>query len=147
MSDIRLEREYPVTQKRLFEVLTTQSSIVQWWGHDGWIMIEERLDFSRTGPWFADMRSEEGNRFKLSGQVTRVSPHDIIGFTWGWHDEEDQRGPESHVTFTIAETAKGARLVVDHRELVSDDIAAQHERGWGGPLSRLERLLSIETKD
>lgn len=143
MCDIRLEREFPVTQQRLFEMLSTQAQLLQWWGHDGWTMMDENLDLSRLGPWFADMRSEEGHRFKLSGQVTRVSPFDVIGFTWGWHDEADQRGIESHVTFTISATAKGARLVLDHRNLASDESAAQHERGWGGPLSRLERLSSI----
>lgn len=141
MSDIRLERDFSVSPERLFEVISTRADLVRWWGHDGWTFQEEQLDFSRPGPWLADMLSEEGNRYKLSGQVTRVSPPDLIGFTWAWHDAEDARGPESHVTFKVVPTAKGARLIVDHRELRSDDIAAAHARGWQGPLSRLARHL------
>jgi uncharacterized protein YndB with AHSA1/START domain len=104
------------------------------------------MDLSRTGPWHADMRCEEGNQYKLSGQVTRVSAPETIGFTWAWHDTEDQRGPESHVTLTVIETDTGAKLVVDHRDLGSDDIAAQHAKGWSGPLGRLARLLHDQTK-
>ena len=142
MSDIRVEREFNVTPQRLFEVVTTNAGLLQWWGHDGWTMRDQQLDFSRIGPWHSAMLSEEGNLFKMSGHVTKVEPVHTIGFTWGWHDADDQRGAESHVTFTIVESAKGAKLIIDHRELATDDIAAQHAKGWGGPLAKLERLLN-----
>lgn len=145
MSDIRLEREFAVSPARLFEALSRNADIIQWWGHESWAMQDENLDFSREGPWHAAAVGEAGNIYKLSGQVTKVSPHKTIGFTWAWHDPDDRRGPESHVTFTISETARGARLVIDHRDLPSDDIAARHEEGWGGPLSRLARLLEDQT--
>ncbi|MBD3665068.1 SRPBCC family protein [Sulfitobacter aestuariivivens] len=141
MSDIRLEREFGVSPARLFEVISSNAGLLEWWGHDGWTMRDEQLDFTREGPWHAAMLSDEGNLYKLSGQVTKVEPIETIGFTWGWHDPDDNRGAESHVTFTVQEMATGSKLVINHRELPSDDIAAQHERGWGGPLGRLERLL------
>lgn len=142
MSDLRLEREFAVSPERLFEVLSKRAEVIRWWGHDGWTFLDEQIDFSTTGPWFADMLSEEGNRYKISGQVTRVSPPALIAFTWAWHDPEDRRGPESHVTFTISASPKGSKLTVDHRDLATDEIAAQHAKGWAGPLGRLERLLS-----
>lgn len=141
MGDIRLERDFAVTPARLFEVISTRADLVKWWGHDGWRFVSEHMDFTRTGPWHADMRGAEGAIYKLSGQVTRVSPPDTIGFTWAWHDDADARGHESHVTFTVQETTTGAKLIVDHRELPSDDIAARHAQGWGGPLGRLTRYL------
>lgn len=144
MSDIRLEREFAVTPERLFEVISTRADLVRWWGHDGWTFSDENIDFSKTGPWFADMRSDEGNRYKMSGQVTLVRPPHAIGFTWAWHDEDDNRGHESHVTFTVKESGVGAQLVIDHRELATDDIAAQHAKGWAGPMGRLSQLLHGE---
>ena len=142
MADIRLEREFSVSPERLFEVLSTRAALVQWWGHDGMTLPDEQLDFSTLGPWHASMVSDEGNRFKMSGQVTRVDPPRTVGFTWGWHDPDDQRGAESHVTFTVVETAEGAKLIIDHRELLSEEVAARHSAGWVGPLARLERFLS-----
>jgi uncharacterized protein YndB with AHSA1/START domain len=103
---------------------------------------EEQLDFSKPGPWYSVMLSDEGNRFKMSGQVTRVEPPSTIGFTWGWHDPDDQRGEESHVTFTVVGTATGSKLIIDHRDLPSDEVAARHSTGWNGPLTRLERFLN-----
>ncbi len=141
MADVRIEREFNVTPKRLFEVISSHTMLIQWWGHDGMTLPEEKLDFSKLGPWYSVMISDEGNRFKMSGQVTCVDPPNTIGFTWGWHDGDDHRGPESHVTFTVIETAKGSKLIIDHRDLPSQEVAARHANGWTGPMTRLERFL------
>ena len=143
MADIRITREFPVTPERLFQAVTEQAEILNWWGHDGWTMPAQQLDFSRTGPWFSEMFGQDGTRFKISGQVTHVTPPRSVGFTWGWHDEEDRRGAESHVTFTIEPAGAGARLTVDHRDLPDAEIAERHNTGWtSGPLPRLERYLA-----
>lgn len=141
MADIRLEREFNVSALRLFEVISSHALLIQWWGHDGMTLPEENLNFGRLGPWFSVMISDEGNRFKMSGQVTRVDPPNAISFTWGWHDDADQRGPESHVTFTVVETATGSKLIINHRELPSEEVAARHASGWAGPMARLARFL------
>ena len=81
MSDIRLEREFGVPPERLFEVVTTNAELLRWWGHEGWTMQDQQLDFSAEGPWHSAMISDEGNLYKMSGQVTRVQPFEVIGFT------------------------------------------------------------------
>ena len=130
MSDIRLEREFNVTPERLFRAITEKAELSQWWGPETMRAVESTLDFTRPGPWFAVLLGEEGGRFKMSGQVTHVDAPRSVGLTWGWHDEDNRRGPESFVTLSVVETAAGARLIIDHRELPDDEIGAQHERGW-----------------
>lgn len=142
MADIWLERSFKVSAARLFEVVTSHEMLVQWWGHEGWTFRDEVLDLSRTGPWHAAMTSDDGNHFKHSGQVTHVDPPLSVGFTLGWHDSDDKRGVESHVTFRVQEIAGGAKLIIEHRELPSADIAARYEQGWGEPLDRLANLLT-----
>ncbi len=143
MADIRIVREFRVSPERLFQAVTEQAYILHWWGHDGWTSPAQQLDFTKAGPWFSEMFGQDGGRYKLSGQVTHVTPPSSVGFTWGWHDDDDKRGPESHVTFTVEETDTGARLIVDHHELPSEEVAGRHETGWaGGPLLRLERYLA-----
>lgn len=142
MSDVRLEREFSVPPQRLFDVVSTQSGLLQWWGPEGMHVPEHDLDFTRTGAWFSVMAGDEGQRFKVSGHVTHVNPPKSVGFTWGWHDDGDMRGHESHVTFTIIETPTGSRLVIDHRELDSSEQSANHERGWISSLNKLTAALS-----
>ena len=142
MADIQIIREFRVGPERLFQALTEQAEILNWWGHEGWTLPAQRLDFTQTGPWFSEMIGQDGTRYKLSGQVTHVAPPHSVGFTWGWHDAEDRRGPESHVTFTVEATGNGARLIVDHRKLPGEEIAERHQKGWAGPLGRLERYIA-----
>ncbi|MEX0318061.1 MAG: SRPBCC domain-containing protein [Ruegeria sp.] len=142
MADLRLKREFPVAPEQLFAWVSDGPKLLQWWGPEGLHVPEHDLDFSRTGPWFSVMENGEGQRFKVSGHVTHVDAPKSVGFTWAWHDENDQRGDESHVTFTVEATDNGARLVLDHRELGDDEISASHEGGWTSSLRKLEAALA-----
>ena len=142
MADIQITREFNVTAQRLFDVVTRQSDILNWWGYDGMTFPSYSLDLTQKGPWHFEMQGEDA-RYKLSGHVTKVDPPHSVSFTWGWHDENDARGPDSHVTFKIDDLGEGrVRLTIDHRDLVDDAMAESHEKGWlGGPIPRLERYL------
>ena len=143
MADIQLIREFNVSPERLFQAVTTQAEVLNWWGYDGMTIPAPQLDFTQTGPWQSEMFAQDGTRYKLSGQVTHVVSPRSVGFTWGWHDESDKRGSESHVTFSIEATPEGgARLTVDHRELPSEEEAARHNAGWAVPLGRMERYIA-----
>lgn len=141
MSDLQLIRNYPVSQERLFEVVTSRAELVQWWGPETMHVPEDALDFTRTGPWFSVIVSDEGQRYKVSGQVTHVDVPNSVGFTWGWHDDADQRGRESHVTFTVEATDTGARLILDHRDLDDSEQSENHARGWTSALTKLDKIL------
>ncbi len=138
MADLKLERVFPTSPENLFAWISDGAKLLQWWGPEGMHVPEHDLDFSRLGPWYSVMVNAEGQRFKVSGQVTHVDPPNSVGFTWGWHDDQDQRGAESHVTLTVEPAGGGARLILDHRELGDDEIAANHNQGWTSSLRKLE---------
>ena len=138
MADLKLEREFRTSPENLFAWISDGAKLLQWWGPEGLHVPEHDLDFSRLGPWYSVMVNEEGQRYKVSGQVTHVDPPKSVGFTWGWHDDQDQRGAESHVTLTVEPAREGARLILDHRDLGDDEIAANHNSGWTSSLRKLE---------
>ncbi|WP_171236132.1 SRPBCC domain-containing protein [Ruegeria sp. HKCCA6837] len=140
MADLKLERDFPVSPEDLFAWISDGSRLLQWWGPEGMHVPEHNLDFSRTGPWYSVMENGEGQRYKVSGLVTHVDPPKSVGFTWGWHDDQDQRGNESHVTLSVAATDTGSRLTLDHRELADAEAAANHNQGWISSLRKLEAL-------
>ncbi|WP_170401079.1 SRPBCC family protein [Ruegeria arenilitoris] len=138
MADLKLEREFPTAPENLFAWISDGAKLLQWWGPEGMHVPEHDLDFSRLGPWYSVMQNAEGQQYKVSGQVTHVDPPNSVGFTWGWHDDQDQRGAESHVTLTVEPAGEGARLILDHRDLGDDEIAANHNQGWTSSLRKLE---------
>lgn len=142
MADLKLERDFPVSPDILFEWVSDGSKLLQWWGPEGVHVPEHNLDFSRTGPWYSLMQNSDGQQFKVSGHVTHVNAPVSVGFTWAWHDENDTRGDESHVTFTVEASATGARLIVDHRDLGTDEISQNHEQGWTSTLRKLAAALT-----
>ncbi len=140
MADLKLERDFPVSPEVLFAWVSDGAKLLQWWGPEGLHVPEHDLDFSRIGPWYSVMQNGEGQQFKVSGHVTHIDRPKSVGFTWAWHDDQDQRGAESHVTFSVTATNSGSRLVVDHRELVDAESATNHNEGWTSSLRKLEVL-------
>jgi uncharacterized protein YndB with AHSA1/START domain len=142
MSDLRLEREFRTSPGRLFRAVSTQGEVMQWWGPEGMFIPDGALDFTKVGPWYSVMQNTDGKRFKVSGQVTHVDAPNSVGFTWAWHDDQDHRGAESHVTFTVEPTGTGARLILQHRNLDDSEQSASHEAGWVSSLRKLAQHLT-----
>lgn len=140
LEDVRLEREFAVSQQILFDFVSRPEGLLKWWGPEGMTVPEHDLNFTRKGPWFSVMLNPDGRRFKVSGHVTHFDPPKSVGFTWAWHDDADKRGFESHVTMIVTATDRGAHLVIDHRGLPDAEAAQNHTEGWTSSLRKLERL-------
>lgn len=142
MAELRLKREFKLSADDLFQWISTSDRLLRWWGPEGVHVPEGDMDFSKTGPWFSVMENSEGQQYKVSGQVTHVKPPHSVSLTWAWHNEKDERGEESHVTFTVETTSGGSRLILEHVDLADDERAANHERGWTSSLRKLTELLN-----
>jgi uncharacterized protein YndB with AHSA1/START domain len=139
---LRLERHYNVPLARVFEIVTRADLLAQWWGPEGIVRSVGDLDFTATGPWNSTMINAEGTRYKVSGQVTKVDPPNLVAFTWGWHDDADQRGNESHVTISLTEDAGGTRFVLTHADLPNDEQVMRHNEGWTSSLRKLDAVVN-----
>ncbi len=143
MADLKIARRLNAPIDKVFDFVTKGEHLVKWWGPEGMSLPDRWLDFTKTGPWHSVMENAEGQKFKVSGQVTRVNAPYSVGFTWAWHDENDQRGAESHVTLTLAGNADGTTNFTLHHQQLADDTSAQsHEQGWTSSLRKLEALAA-----
>lgn len=143
MATLTIEREFEADPGTVFDYVSKTEHLLKWWGPEGMTVPEHQLDFARTGPWQSVMQGAEGQRYKVSGHVTHVDPPHSVGFTWAWHDENDVRGVESHVTIKLVPAKNGGTLFkLDHVDLPSDEVAANHEQGWTSSLRKLEKLAN-----
>ena len=80
-----------------------------------------------------------GSAVQGLGSRTHVVPLKSVGFTWGCHYDQDQRGQKSCDHFGDGE---GEWLVVGtgHRELADAEAAANHNQGWTSSLRKLEAV-------
>lgn len=143
MAELTLERRLNAPIARVFTFISEAGELAKWWGPEGMTLPDASLDFTKPGPWHSVMKNAEGQLFKVSGQVTHVRPPNSVGFTWAWHHEADKRGPESHVTLSLAENDDGSTtLTLHHAQLATEEAAANHNAGWTSSLKKLERLAA-----
>ena len=142
MSELKIERSFPVAPEKVFAFVTRTENLLQWWGPEGMGMKEHNLDLSRPGAWSSTLVNAEGGLHKMSGEVVAVDPPNSVEFTFGWHNQSDERGVETKVRFEVeGDAAGGTRFVLTHSGLSDDESAANHGRGWTSSLQKLERLI------
>ncbi len=146
MSDLTMTRQFDAPPEKVFAFISQTKHLLKWWGPEGMHVPEHDLAFEAVGPWMSVMMNAEGERFKVSGHVTHVDPPKSIGFTWAWHDENDKRGVESHVTIKLVPAqGGGTQFELSHVDLPDDDSAASHKQGWDSSLRKLEALINQQT--
>ncbi len=146
MSELKIERRFPAAPEIVFAFVTRTDHLLKWWGPEGVSLKEHTLDLSRPGAWSSTLVNAEGGVHKMSGEVVAVDPPNSVEFTWGWHDDQDQRGHESRVVFEIRpDKAGGTLFILTHSGLADDEAAASHSRGWTSALRKLERFPELKS--
>lgn len=146
MSDVvTLERVFPASALRVFEMVSQPHNMVRWWGHDEMTVPDHSLDFSKPGPWYSVMQSPDGTQKLVSGAVTKVDPPRFIAFTWAWHEggPGGPRGTETQVTIEIDEVDEDrAKMILCHYNLATDTARSGHTKGWLSIFDKLEKGLA-----
>ncbi len=140
-----LERIFPASASRVFEMVSQPRNMVRWWGHDGMTVPEHNLNFSKVGPWYSIMEAPDGTRKLVSGDVTKVDPPRFIAFTWAWHDggPGGKRGTQTQVTIEIGDVDESrAKMTLSHFNLGTDPARAGHSEGWLSIFDKLEKGLA-----
>lgn len=141
MSELIIERQFSANPETVFAFVTMHENLLKWWGPESMTCSGKDLDFTEPGPWSSVMVNAEGGRYKVTGQVLQVDPPYRVELSWGWHDENDERGHESHVCFEITPDGKGGSLFrLIHKKLADEESAANHKVGWTSSLIKLERM-------
>jgi uncharacterized protein YndB with AHSA1/START domain len=143
MSTLEMTRTFAASQERVFMHLTQTEFLLNWWGPEGTTIADHALSFATPGPWSATMVGPQGHGATVGGQVREVDPPNMVELTLSFALENDTRGPESVIRFTLVATADGhTELTLTQSGLNPDHIADMRDKGWNAALARLERLVT-----
>jgi uncharacterized protein YndB with AHSA1/START domain len=143
MAELKIERTLNAPIEKVFSFVSKSENLAKWWGPEGMTLPDAALDFSQTGPWHSVMENADGQKFKVSGQVTSVKAPSSVGFTWAWHGDNDQRGEDSHVSFVLVDNGDNTTtLTLHHQQLATEETAESHIEGWTSSLRKLERMAA-----
>ncbi len=138
MSELRIERNYPVTPERLFAFVTETANLLQWWGPEGTSIEEEHLDLTRLGPWSLVLVNP-GGRFAMRGVVKSVMPPRVVEFTMNVPGDD----VDSTVRFEIEPDGKGGSRFALIQSGITDQMVEMGKHGWASTLARLEKLMGV----
>lgn len=143
MSNVVIERHFKQSRDVVFSFLSQSDLILKWWGHEGMTIPDHSINFGELGPWHAKMIGGDGQKYHMSGEVTDVNEPNSIEFSWGWNDENGNRGKESYVRFEVSVSDQGGtNFKLSHRALENDESAKNHTMGWTTSIDRLEKLVN-----
>jgi uncharacterized protein YndB with AHSA1/START domain len=139
MSELRIERSYPVSPDRLFAFVTEPANLLQWWGPEGTTVEEQNLDLRRPGPWSLVLSGPRG-RFAMRGEVISVTPPHTVEFTMNVPGEEVA---DSTVRFEIAPDGRTGSRFTLIQSGITDEMVEMGKHGWASTLQRLEQLIGL----
>jgi uncharacterized protein YndB with AHSA1/START domain len=142
VSELRIERSYPIGPEELFAYVTETENLLKWWGPEGTTVSKANLNLARLGPWSAAFESPRG-AFAMRGDVRRVEPPRLIEFTM---DVPGEKTPDSTVRFEIEPDGKGGSRFTLIQTGITDEMVEMGKRGWGMTLVRLEKVMGIASR-
>jgi uncharacterized protein YndB with AHSA1/START domain len=140
MSQLRIERHYPVPPERLFAFVTEPANLLQWWGPQGTAIETHDLNLGRLGPWSLVFLTPGHGRFAMQGNVLAVTPPRAVEFTMNVPGAET----DSTVRFEITPDGAGGSRFALIQSNITDEMVAMGQHGWVSTLTRLEKLMGVE---
>ena len=90
------------------------------------------------GTLLVEIRASDGTIWRILGVYREVEPLRRLVHTWAWEGSST----ESLVAVDFEPTAPGKTLLtLTHSRFEQTETRDEHERGWSGCLSKLEKLL------
>ncbi|HET8612120.1 MAG TPA: SRPBCC domain-containing protein [Sphingomonas sp.] len=123
---VLIEREIACPPERIWRALTRPHLIAEWLMANDFAPVEGR-DFTFTADWGA-----------VECRVLEIEPNRMLSYSWA------AMGLESVVTWTLAPSAAGTRLRLEHSGFPAELRQAYQgaKLGWRKFLDSLEQLLA-----
>lgn len=138
-----MTRVFDAPVERVFAHLTETEFLLNWWGPEGTRIADHQLSFAAPGPWSATMIGPQGHPATVGGMVRLVEPPHMVELTLSFAMENDTRGPESTIRFTLAAAPDGqTQLTLTQSGLNPEHIADMRDKGWNSALARLAQLVT-----
>jgi uncharacterized protein YndB with AHSA1/START domain len=133
---ITVIREYRVPPEQVWEAWTNPELVAQWFGSPGYTLESIDMDLRRGGRFEKRFRTDEGERFVVSGEYQEVAPVTRLVYTWNSNRAEFGVA-DSVVTLELEAIEQGTRLTLRHEGLTGEPVMRKHEIGWTRNLDQL----------
>jgi uncharacterized protein YndB with AHSA1/START domain len=129
----------------LFDAWTDPKLMAQWFhAQPNWTTEVTKSDFRVGGAWEIVMHADQGPDCRSFGKYIAIERPRRLVFTWHANAEQDY---ETVVTLTLrAIDPHTTELVLLQTGLRNEQDRSEHQHGWEGCLTSLERLAETQTR-
>jgi uncharacterized protein YndB with AHSA1/START domain len=149
---LEMTRVIKAPQARVFDAWIRPETIRMWFGPKNMKASVAETNPVVNGNYMIEMqgmcpagealRPNESADYKtgVSGTYTKVSPYDLLQFTWAplWAPDD-----KSMVTLYFREVAGGTELRLVHDRFSTEAMRDGHNHGWTGSMEKLAALLEV----
>lgn len=132
-----VERVIDVHPKKIFNALTKESLLRQWfYPVKRGFSVEVEFDDIVGGSYQIDMTDPDGKVYMHKGVIKELIPNEKLSFIWNSHVVKN-----TLVTIQLNEVEQGTKVTLTHEFKPSDKIEG-HDEGWKELLENLDNLLT-----
>jgi uncharacterized protein YndB with AHSA1/START domain len=145
---LEIFREFTAPIQAVFEAWTQADVLANWFGPEGFIVLNAQTDLSVGGKYEITIQSPDNNTIKHFGEYVEINEPNSLIFTWELKDQTCAGSEGQHVSTLVSllfeETTKGTLLTLTHEKLPDQAAFAGHQFGWQSSLEALhQHLISI----
>lgn len=139
---LRMERTFQAPATAVFDAWTSEEVMRRWFhGKHDWETPVAEVDLRVGGAMRVVMRDpHKGEDHGGGGRYTEIDPPTRLAFTWSW--DWDEAGKESLIEIDFEEAGGATTVRFTHSGLRDEEMARDHEDGWGKCFDNLERALA-----
>jgi uncharacterized protein YndB with AHSA1/START domain len=154
MAELTIERTYPTTPERIWELWTTPHGIEQWWAPDGFQARVEKLELepggellhslTATGPEQIEFMTNAGMPLTTHARkrFTEVRPVSRLAYTSEIDFVPDVEPYEQLTTVDLSPKGDGVRVVMTLEPMHDDVWTNRLVAGRTNELDNLQRVVS-----
>ncbi len=137
-----LTRLFEAPLSLVYKMWTEPEHIARWWGCSGSTVTRCTRDLRVGGDYFVEMQLSDGSPHRIAGVYRVIEENARLCFTWGWLDDEGQRGHETLVTVTFSERGQATEVTLRHEVFDTTETRDLHGEGWTFGLDNLAAYLA-----
>jgi uncharacterized protein YndB with AHSA1/START domain len=151
--EVVCEIEIDAPPEKVFEALTKQAQLFEWWGREPSVELELfEMDPRKGGKWRflgrpkkgsnhgevgEQLKKNDATEFEAHGEILEFQPPKRLTWSWiaNWHEDASHR---TTVAWELVPAKGGTRVRVTHAGLSREPAARKdYKGGWQGVLKLL----------
>ncbi len=135
---LSITRTIAAPRERVFEAWSQPQHLKLWFGPSDEYETEAEVDLRVGGQYKLQMKHSSGVSHTVFGEYVAVEVPEKLVYTWSW---ESGMATDTLVTVEFREVGGATEVELTHERLPSEEVRAEHDKGWIGCMSRLGGLF------